>query len=204
MYDKIITREYNNTVIEYGILYGNADSIDRRILLVKVGQNGSIYGYRDKYLKMAERIHNQCGITVVIASNPFNGGNPLEDAMEVIKEYCVAESDFFEVLLMGHSNGAVIASWYAYKYPEISKMLLINMPIGVEYWHVTKRGIENFIANDGKIDVVYGEYDAGYTYIDLLRNMGNPNLETHVVKGEDHHFSFREENFLSLPERYLI
>ena len=53
MFDKIIKSEFNGKIIEHGIVQG-----DNTILLIKVGQNGSIAGYQDKYLKMAKNINS--------------------------------------------------------------------------------------------------------------------------------------------------
>ena len=64
-YDKVTSRLVRTEEINYGILYGN-----EKIVFIKVGANGSIRGYQDKYLKMAYRIHERLGATVICASNP--------------------------------------------------------------------------------------------------------------------------------------
>ena len=51
--------------VDYGFVFGG----DRqKILLIKAGQGGSIYGYRNKYLKLACEIRELCGFSVVAAS----------------------------------------------------------------------------------------------------------------------------------------
>ena len=102
---------------------------------------------------------------------------------------------------MGLSNGAVIGAWYAHLYPNIMNMLLVNMPIGVTYWHYTKECIENYISN-GVLDVVYGEYDLSFPYMELFDEILGVN--THVAMGEDHNFTFSMREFLELPEKYLL
>ena len=86
MFNRIVQRTYMDTTIEYGIIDGEIGC--NKILFIKAGQNGSCYGYRNKYLKIAERIKEKYGCTVITSSNPFNGGNPLDDAMKVIELYC--------------------------------------------------------------------------------------------------------------------
>ena len=49
-FDIIHRKRYNEQLINYGIIYGT----DKRVFLIKAGQNGSIYGYNNKYLKMAK------------------------------------------------------------------------------------------------------------------------------------------------------
>lgn len=47
-FDKIITKKFTDEVIiEYGIVKGSGC-----ILLIKVGRDGDIYGYENKYLKI--------------------------------------------------------------------------------------------------------------------------------------------------------
>ena len=77
-FDKII----KDGLIEYGIINGN-----NTIVLIKSGANGSLYGYNNKYLTIASRINKEYGYTVICSSNPFDGNNPLDNAMEVIDNY---------------------------------------------------------------------------------------------------------------------
>lgn len=205
MFDNIQTRRYKEKIIEYGIKNGKPLCTD--ILFIKVGQDGSCYGYRNKYVRMAERISCKYGITVIVSSNPFDGENPLDDAMEVIREYCCEKDLDFEkarVFYMGVSNGAVVGAWYAHLYDNIEKMLLVNMPVKISYWHITQEGIQNFIVKDKNIDIVYGEYDTCGMYIELFDDMKSDRISTHIVMGEDHNFTFSMEKFLLLPERYLL
>lgn len=55
MFDKIVEKNK----IEYGIINGNS-----KLFFIKVGNGGSIYGQENRYLKMAEQIHNVRGCSV--------------------------------------------------------------------------------------------------------------------------------------------
>lgn len=150
-YDEVIKREFNNNAtIEYGIVKGNST-----VAFVKVGQNGSIYGYENKYLTIAKTLNKEYGYSVIVSSNPFDGNNPLGHDMNVVKEYCV-ENDIkdYQVYYMGQSNGARIGMSWGYKYPEIKRMLLINSPVFIN-WHVLKNGIIQSKNQD--MLLVYGE-----------------------------------------------
>ena len=59
-YDKILSATVDGEKIKYGILFGN-----EKIVFIKVGADGNIRGYQDKYLKMAHRIHARIGATVI-------------------------------------------------------------------------------------------------------------------------------------------
>ena len=65
-YDRTTRKTVAGEVIHYGILHGNEE-----IVFIKVGADGSIRGYQDKYLKMAHRVHERLGATVICASNPY-------------------------------------------------------------------------------------------------------------------------------------
>lgn len=69
-YDNVISKAVDDATIEYGLLYGN-----EKIVFIKVGADGNIRGYKDKYLKMARRVHNRLGATVICASNPWIEGH---------------------------------------------------------------------------------------------------------------------------------
>ncbi len=127
-YEKLITKPYGNTEIEYGVFLGNST-----VLFIKAGYQGNIYGYQNKYLQMASHIHQKYGITTVVSSNPFNGENPLDIDMSVINE--LTNNQVSEIYYMGHSNGAIIGACWGCQYPLIKKMLLINPPMMMNCAH---------------------------------------------------------------------
>ena len=52
-FDKEIHSKFEDiAIIDYGIVEGN-----NIIVFIKAGQNGSLYGYQNKYIKMAKRLN---------------------------------------------------------------------------------------------------------------------------------------------------
>ena len=49
---------------KYGVIKGSKD-----VFFIKTGVSGSIYGYQNKYLKIAKRINYKYGLTVIVANN---------------------------------------------------------------------------------------------------------------------------------------
>ena len=89
-FDKIVKSNLEDiTTIEYGIIEGN-----NTIVFIKSGQNGSIYGYNNKYIKMAKRLNKKYKCTVICSSNPFDGNNPLDNAFTVIEKYTSKFEDY--------------------------------------------------------------------------------------------------------------
>lgn len=183
------------TIIDYGIVEG-----DNTIVFVKAGQDGSVNGYKDKYIKMARRLNEKYGCSVICSSNPFDGNNPLDNAFEVIEEYANRFDDY-QVYYLGYSNGALIGAWFGNNYPKIKRFALVNGPLMYNY-HKTK---EQAIAFNGeRLTFVYGSLDQSIDYVGLLKKVTSDKVHLEVIEGMDHHFSQSMEEFLSLPEKYLF
>ena len=194
-FDKEIHSNFNDEIIDYGIIEGN-----NIIVFIKAGQDGSLYGYQNKYIKMARRLNKKYGCSVICSSNPFDGNNPLDNAMEIIEDYAKIFGNY-KIYYLGYSNGALIGAWFGVKYPKIKRMALVNGPLMYNF-HKTKEGALSF--NGDMISFIYGEYDQSIGYIDLLKNMENDKIKVFVEKGQDHHFSKSEESFQEIPEKYLF
>jgi len=194
-YDFIVQREYNGTPIRYAVIHGETS----RILLIKGGQDSSVYGFQNKYLNVAKRVNAVCGCAVVVSSNPYDRTDSLEDAIRMIKELVCKEP---EIYYMGNSNGAVLGGRYAHLHPESKKMLLVNGPLMIN-WPQTKRGVEQFTGEE--VTFVYGDRDPSYKYLGLLGVIERPGKRSVItVEGADHNFKGRDEEFLTLAEKYLL
>ena len=207
-YDKKIKRKYHSrrqlepVEIEYG--FKGLRDLGDPILFIKVGQNGSIYGYQDKYLRMATIQCEQHGRTVIVSSNPFDGSDSLGDGAEVIRQY-FAESGADpgkKVNYLGHSNGALMAAFYAYKYADIFReLVLVNMPVKENYWPYIVHGLESF---PGKVTFVYGENDPSYMNAMFMLPVQFPDVTIEVIQDADHHFTDHMETFLNLPGYFTL
>ena len=195
-FDKEIHSKFNDiAIIDYGIIEGN-----NIIVFIKAGQNGSLYGYQNKYIKMAKRLNDKYGCSVICSSNPFDGNNPLDNAMEVIEDYAKRFDDY-KIYYLGYSNGALIGAWFGIKYPKIKRMVLVNGPLMYNL-HKTKEGALSFKGES--INFIYGEYDQSIGYVEILKSIKNNKIKVFIEEGQDHHFSKSEEDFQRIPEKYLF
>ena len=195
-FDKEIHSKFEDiAIIDYGIVEGN-----NIIVFIKAGQNGSLYGYQNKYIKMAKRINKKYGCSVICSSNPFDGNNPLDNAMEVIEDYAKRFDDF-KIYYLGYSNGALIGAWFGIKYPKIKRMALVYGPLMYNLYK-TKEGALSFKGES--INFIYGEYDQSIGYVELLKSIENDKIKVFIEEGQDHHFSKSEEDFQKIPEKYLF
>ena len=194
-FDQEISSRFNYEIIDYGIVEGN-----NTIVFIKAGQCGSLYGYQNKYIKMAKKLNKKYGCSVICSSNPFDGENPLDNAMEIIENYAKKFNDY-KIYYLGYSNGALIGVWYGINYPKIRRMALVNAPLTFNY-PKTEEGALSF---DGEvINFIYGEYDHSIKYVDSLKNIENDRIKVFIEEGQDHYFSKSEKSFQKIPEKYLF
>lgn len=182
--------------IEYGFVNGN-----NTIVFIKVGQDGSIYGYENKYLKMAHILNKNKGYSVIVSPNPFDGQNPLDDAMEVIEKYLKDNNlKDYKIYYFGHSNGARIGITWGYMYPKIKRMICVNSPIFIN-WHKLKTGLQS--SNNQDIYLIYGQYDQSARYTELLNPLLSDRISLKVIDGADHNFTNMIDDFIQLPMIYF-
>ena len=181
--------------LKYGLIKGS-----NLVLLIKVGSDGTIDGYNNKYLNIAIKTNNLYGATVIVCNNPhelepsYNIGLTMEIVNSLFKED-------YQVYYMGHSAGALQGAWYGYKYDVIKRMLLINSPLMFNL-HKFKEGITKF--NGNNIEIVYGSLDQSYRYTELLKPLLNDRVKLTIIDNKDHHFSGEQNDFIDLPIKYLF
>ena len=169
----------------YGIVKGSD-----KVLFIKAGSGGNVYGYQNKYLKIARSVNYNYGLTVIVCSNDGNVG--------VCEDFERMKDNFAdEIYFMGMSNGASQGIQSLYNDERIKGMLLVNCPLMINL-HKTKEGINNY---KGRITFVFGTKDPSFNYLPLIQDFRNVRIVT--VFGQDHNFSLGGE-FLELPSKYLF
>ena len=177
--------------INYKLILGN-----NIVVLIKTGKDGTINGYKNKYINLADRINEQYGYSVVIADNPYDGNDPITDAINFIEENITKD---FVIYYMGISLGASIGAWFGKDYPQIKRMLLINAPLIMNIDR-TVYGLENNKCE--QVTLVYGSSDPSYKFARDLKF--NNTIRVIFKKGMDHNFSQSMDEFMNLPFEYLL
>ena len=177
--------------VDYGFVFGG----DRqKILLIKAGQDGSIYGYRNKYLTLACEMRDLYGFSVVCASTPSS------DIIQMIQFAKVVKSEFeisgqTQIYFMGMSMGASIGCIGRALFPEISRFLLVNPPLMIN----TTRICRSAKAFDGDMMIfVFGSLDPSTHLAGLLKLHEHENMRVVIVPGQDHHFSRNDFQLMEL------
>jgi pimeloyl-ACP methyl ester carboxylesterase len=174
------------------------------ILIIIVGTNGSVCGYKNKYYRIAKRANAIYGSTVFIFANDGRNWYSPKDYFDVIIKYVkenILNKTEIRIKLFGYSAGAAFASYYAWKYPEITNLLLVNPPL-IDYLELTIKGMKAFSGNS---TLVVGENDPSYKlgelftldkYSDIFNNVK-------LYESADHHFKGLLNEFINLPFEYL-
>lgn len=190
-YDKTTRRTVAGEKLHYGILYGN-----EKIVFIKVGADGSIRGYQDKYLKMAHRIHERLGATVICASNPNVDYSAQVVADKVMIAKVVVDRGFadHEVYFVGTSDGGYQNLLLAGQVPQTRKILGINASL---------IDADDLVAQLQKIPyvekvLVYGTEDDDFACVPMLQTMACENLKIITVEGANHEFKGMLNEFIAL------
>lgn len=183
--------------IDYGFVFGR----DRqKIFLIKTGQDGSIYGYQNKYLKLAYELRDLHGFSVVCASTPSTEINQMALFAEMVQSKFKI-TDATKIYYMGMSKGASIGCLGHASFPQISRFLLINPPLMI---NTTKqcRCAQNFAGET--MTFVFGSLDPSAHLAGLLKMHERENVRVAIIPGQDHYFSKDGFNLLELIKSTIL
>lgn len=186
---------FSNNNIDYGFING-----DNRIVFIKSGLGGDYLGYENKYLKIALRLNERYGCSVIVASNPNNGTKHTEIDKQIIEDYilehhiCSPELFFF-----GHSNGGIKGLEMINEGVEFTKMVLVNMPLMINF-HKTKQYIT--LATQTEIVAIYGQHDPSFPYVPFLDGKLH-DVKVVTVSNADHHFKGMLNDFINLSDMLI-
>jgi hypothetical protein len=184
-----------NDRIDYGFVLG-----DHRIVFVKPGLGTDCMGFEHKYLRMARRLRDTYGCSVIVASNPHDGRSHADSDKAMLEQY-MAENpiDPSALYFFGSSNGCIKGLELTGRGVAFRRMVLVNMPLMINF-HKTKGYISAIPRTEILAD--YGELDPSISYVPFLRGRFE-NAEVMIVAGADHNFKGMIEAFISLSDRLL-
>jgi hypothetical protein len=186
-FDNIIHKTFDGESIDYGFIFGN-----NKMVFIKAGAGGSVEGFDNKRLKMAHRIHERLGATVICSSNYVKCLNMDRRAME----WCAKHLNLKDVELyfVGTSDGADQCISLSRNAPT-KKLLCIN-PSFVPGQDPSNRLI--LLSKVEKIFVYGTEDEEGRDMIPKLKERDIPNFEIKLVDGADHEFTGMIDEYIAL------
>ena len=183
---------------------------DSKIVLLTVpGVDGSVDGFGDKYVKIAENIQERYGAAIVRIANPFITSYHWESNIRRALDHIINHAEEItshkdiEIRIMAHSAGAATVAQIALEYPEITRILLINpaTKLGIDK---IKHGLSEFCGS--KIAVLFGSEDPSVKDTDEISEpIQTSRIQTYILEGVDHNFSGKSlETFIKAPNLYLF
>lgn len=175
------------------------------VLLIIPGVDGSVNGYEDKYIRIAEQVQDKHGVAVVRIANPFISSFHWESNPRRILDYITKNASIItgrseapRIKVMAHSAGASIVARIAHEYDNITDILLVN-PAEKLGGEAMRSGLKN---TNARTTAVFGSKDPSIAFAEHLKADGHT---VHIVEGSDHYFSGGYlENFIKLPSEHLF
>jgi pimeloyl-ACP methyl ester carboxylesterase len=189
-FDKTVSQIIDGYELKYGALHGNEN-----IFFIKCGAGGSIPGYDEKYLKIAHRLHDRLGATVICSAYPYPSEEYLlEYDVDLINKFISKFNFKAKLNFIGSSRGAYVGLTYFSKRFDFSNMLLVNMPLMINF-HKSIEALSEI--SQKRVIFVYGEHDPSASYIPYLRLHHGEIL---TVSGADHTFTDMTDDFIALSD----
>ena len=96
--------KYDKDNQQYGLMLGKS-----KLVFIKTGAAGSIYGYKNKYLELVSKIQNERGYAVVVSANPVGSPLNLQEELEKVSTYLIDIK-----VLIGISRGGLLTRIFKY------------------------------------------------------------------------------------------
>ena len=149
-----------------------------KILFIKTGQGGTIYGYDNKYLSLAIRIREEYGFSVFVSETTVDNEETYKREMEIVND--IFENKSLQIYYLGVSKGGLIGCWYGAKNPYVKRIMMVNAPLMLNFHSKTLPAIKSFGCE--KILAVYGTLDPSYNYTPFIKN----HTILRVIEGANH------------------
>lgn len=187
---------FDAVLVMDGVSYGIIDGSEK-IVFIKGGRGSDHRGYMDKYLRMAVRLHERLGCSVITASNPEGRESYLTDEA-MLRRYTASRGfDGFSLALIGSSNGGYQSILLAEKMSEKKSILCINMPLMINFQKVAK--LLQSMEEVEKI-FVYGSLDPSFSYLPFLEVKRLSSSRILRIEDADHNFTGMTEDFIALAD----
>ena len=174
------------------IINANAGYIhgSNKVLFIKTGQGGTIYGYENKYLDLAIEVNKKYGWSVFVSATITDNKETYEHDMQLL-EQCLGTTDY-EIFYLGVSKGGLIGIWHGANDIKIKRMVAINAPLMINFHGKTLPGVRTL--GKDKLTMVYGSLDPSYKYVPFVDKHAN----VQIIEGADHNLKNMDINLLQL------
>jgi len=167
-----------------------------RVLFIKTGQGGSVYGDGNRYRDLALEMNGRLGISVFVSATVKDDCGVFAEDMRII-EQCLGTASF-RVYYLGVSKGGLIGCWYGADDRRIKRMVSINAPLMINYHGKTLPGVKR-LGRD-RLTMIYGSLDASYKYVPFVEK----HAEVRIIDGADHNLENTSVTLSDIVTDYLL
>ncbi len=204
--DKIYLQKWWDIPVEY-----HATNTGK-ILINIPGADGSVNGYKNKYINLGNYLQEKDIVSYVRIPNDrpqefvSTGRSVINYCIEHSKEIC--GSDTPEIWLMGFSAGGASILLTGWEYPEVTKILAINPFIGIEQVKVDLK--KNLPEYSGELYVVIGADDTviGSDTGEYIKEcaINTKDFQIYTIPNCDHQLKGETNSKIlsQLPEYYFL
>ena len=186
---KDFIRVIEEDLIKVGYVLGN-----EKVLFVKCGQGGSVYGYDNKYLDLAWRINEKYGYSVFVSEIADDGREAFEREMGIVKGLIGKDC---KIYYLGISKGGLLGLWHGASDPSIEKMITVNAPLMINFHNKTRPSAMAF--GRKRLTMVYGTLDPSYKFVPFIAPFAN----AWVIEGADHNLFGGNVSLDDIVERLI-
>ncbi len=163
----------------------------KKILFIKTGQGGSIYGYENKYLDLAQMFNERYGFSVFVSATVEDSKEAFDRDMLVLDKVFANQS--YQIYYLGVSKGGLIGMWHGSENEKIARVVTINAPLMINYHNKTRPAIDRL---GDKLWMVVGSLDPSYDYTPFLKGCAN----VKILNGADHNLVGSKESLFDIAE----
>lgn len=190
METKDFTHVITSENVSIGYIPGSA-----KVLFIKTGQGGSIYGYDNKYLDLAIEVNEKYGYSVFVSATSSDSREAYEKDMQLLVR-CLGTTEY-EIFYLGVSKGGLIGIWHGADDSKIKRIISVNAPLMINFHGKTLPGIKKL--GKEKLTMIYGSLDPSYKYVPFVEKHTN----VQIIEGADHNLIGASMTLLELLKDFL-
>lgn len=165
-----------------------------RVLFIKCGQGGSIYGYENKYLDIASQVSEKYGCSVFVSEIKDEGVDAFEREMKAVK---LLAGEDCKVFCLGVSKGGLLALWHGQYEPSVQKIVTVNAPLMINFQNRTRPAIRSI--KKGCLTMIYGTRDPSFKFVPFVEQLTN----VQIIDGADHNLVGGGVSLMGIVESLL-
>ena len=165
-----------------------------KVLFIKCGQGGSIYGYDNKYLKIACSVNEKYGYSVFVSEILDDKKEVFERELNIVKTLVKKDC---KIYFFGVSKGGLLILWHCSDGINVEHITAINAPLMINFHNRTRPAIQRI--GGEKITMFYGTEDPSYSYVPFLASQVN----IEIIEGADHNLVDGEVSLEDIVERII-